>query len=68
MVIRKNRIEKGRREEFMGSNPHSKGDVFSRSFIVFLESNDAKTITTIEIIKIILDIMYKIIIIYTKIF
>jgi hypothetical protein len=68
MVIRKNRIEKGSREEFMGSNPHSKGDVFSRSFIVFLESNDAKTITTIEIIKIILDIMYKIIIIYTKIF
>lgn len=28
---RKNRMEKGMREKFLGSNPHSKGDVFSRS-------------------------------------
>lgn len=31
IVIKKNRIEKGNREEFKGSKPHSKGDVFSRS-------------------------------------
>jgi hypothetical protein len=66
IVIRKNRIEKGNREEFIGSNPHSKGEVFSRSFIVFLERSEAKVITTIEIIKMINDIKYKVIIIYTK--
>ncbi len=31
IVIKKNRIEKGIRDEFIGSNPHSKGDDFSRS-------------------------------------
>lgn len=31
MAIKKNRNEKGIREELNGSNPHSKGDVFSRS-------------------------------------
>jgi hypothetical protein len=30
---RKNRVENGIREDLFGSNPHSKGDVFSRSFI-----------------------------------
>jgi len=29
MAIKKNRIEKGDREEFKGLNPHSKGEVFS---------------------------------------
>jgi hypothetical protein len=66
MVIKKNRIEKGNREEFIGSNPHSKGDVFSRSFVVFFANKEAKYITTIEIIIIIKDIKYKFIIIYTK--
>lgn len=68
IVIRKNRMEKGNREEFIGSNPHSKGDVFSRSFKDFLERIDAKYITTIAMIKIIIDIIYKVIITYTKIF
>lgn len=31
IVIKKNRIENGIREEFIGSNPHSKGEDFSRS-------------------------------------
>jgi hypothetical protein len=31
IAIKKNRIEKGIREELMGLNPHSKGDVFSCS-------------------------------------
>lgn len=30
-------MENGIREEFFGSKPHSKGEVFSRSKIVFLE-------------------------------
>jgi hypothetical protein len=31
MARRKNRREKGSRAEFFGSNPHSNGEVFSRS-------------------------------------
>lgn len=31
IAIKKNRKEKGNRDEFSGSNPHSKGDIFSRS-------------------------------------
>lgn len=34
MANRKNRIENGKRAEFLGSNPHSKGDDFSRSITV----------------------------------
>ena len=34
-VIIKNRKEKGVRDFFMGVNPHSKGVIFSRSFIDF---------------------------------
>jgi len=35
-AIRKNRRENGRRADPLGSNPHSKGEFFSRSEIVFL--------------------------------
>ena len=31
IVIKKNRSENGIREELLGSNPHSKGEFFSRS-------------------------------------
>lgn len=34
-AIKKNCKEKGIREEELGSNPHSKGDLFSRSIIIF---------------------------------
>lgn len=34
-AIRKNRDENGSRAEFLGSNPHSKGDLFSRSSLFF---------------------------------
>ena len=34
-AIRKNRDEKGSRAEFFGSNPHSNGDLFSRSSLFF---------------------------------
>lgn len=68
IVIKKNRIEKGRRDEFIGSNPHSNGDVFSRSFNDFLDNRDANNITIIVIIKIVIAIIYKVKIIYTKLF
>jgi hypothetical protein len=66
IVIKKNRIENGIREEFIGSNPHSNGEVFSRSFKDFFDNNLAKYITIIAIIKIISLIKYKVMIIYTK--
>lgn len=68
IVIKKNRIEKGNREEFITSNPHSKGDVFSRSFNDFFERIEARYITIIATIIIIKAIKYKVKIIYTKIF
>ena len=34
-AIKKNRDEKGSRAEFFGSNPHSNGDLFSRSSFIF---------------------------------
>lgn len=36
-AIRKNRDENGSRAEFLGSNPHSNGDLFSRSSFIFFE-------------------------------
>jgi hypothetical protein len=36
-AIRKNRDENGIRAEFFGSNPHSNGDLFSRSSFIFFE-------------------------------
>ena len=36
-IIKKNRIENGLRRVDVGSNPHSNGDIFSRTIINFLE-------------------------------
>lgn len=66
IVIKKNRKEKGIRDDDFGSNPHSKGDLFSRSVIDFLDKNEAKNIITIEIIMIIDEIKKIIKIIYIK--
>lgn len=67
IVIKKNRKENGSREDDFGSNPHSNGDLFSRSTRVFFLKIEAKIITiklmiiiTIEI-KIIERIIYTII-------
>lgn len=46
----KNRIEKGIRALFLGSNPHSNGDVFSRSFTVRILSILASKNTTEAIV------------------
>ena len=59
IVIKKNRKEKGSRDEDLGSNPHSNGEFFSRSAKDFFERIEAKNITIIEII-IIIDAIEKI--------
>lgn len=50
IVIRKNRKEKGSRDDDFGSNPHSNGEHFSRSASDFFDKIEASNITTIEII------------------
>ena len=61
-AIRKNRKEKGNRALPLGSNPHSKGEFFSRSVIVFLARIEDRIITTdlinrIKIVRIIVNII-----------
>lgn len=52
IVIKKNRREKGNRDEDFGSNPHSKGELFSRSDRDFFERIEASNITILDKIKI----------------
>lgn len=52
-AIRKNWSEKGIRADLLGSNPHSKGDLFSRSINLFLEIIEEIIIKIIEIKKMI---------------
>ena len=52
-AIKKNRREKGSRADPLGSNPHSNGEFFSRSEIVFLAKVDETVMTIIEIISVI---------------
>lgn len=47
-AIRKNRNENGKRALDLGSNPHSKGDLFSRSSICFFESKVANIIIIVD--------------------
>lgn len=49
IVIKKNRNEKGKREDDFGSNPHSKGEHFSRSIKVFFDKIEARSITALAI-------------------
>ena len=65
-AIKKNRREKGNRAVPFGSKPHSNGEFFSRSEMVFFDSKEAIPITTIEIIKIIITAEDKIIIVFSK--
>lgn len=66
IAIRKNRIEKGRRDEFIGLNPHSNGESFSRSEIFFFPKIVDRAITINAIIKITQAIINKFKIIYIK--
>lgn len=51
IAIKKNRIEKGVRDDFIGLNPHSKGALFSRFNLVFRAKIEDSHITITEIIK-----------------
>lgn len=48
IVIKKNRKEKGKREGFKGSNPHSKGESFSWSSKVLWDKRVAKKFRIID--------------------
>ena len=52
---RKNRVENGIRAEFIGSNPHSKGEIFSRSVEDRINKNEANIRIIIGIITEIID-------------
>lgn len=57
-AIKKNCDEKGIRDEFFGSNPHSNGDIFSRSINDFLLINTHNIMITIDrIVALITDII-----------
>lgn len=43
---KKNRKEKGSRADLIGSKPHSKGDLFSRSLKARLDKTQPRVITT----------------------
>lgn len=66
-AIRKNWSEKGIRAEDFGSNPHSNGDLFSRSINVFFEMILARSIMIILMAKIITEMIVIMNIIYTNI-
>lgn len=68
IAIKKNRIEKGSREEFNGLNPHSKGESFSRSCFFFRARRVDRIITIIEMAIITIAIRDRFKIIYIKIF
>lgn len=46
-AIKKNRSENGRRLGLLGSNPHSNGDGFSRSWIAFLQMAELMIISAV---------------------
>lgn len=51
-AIRKNRRENGIRADPLGSNPHSNGEFFSRSLIVFFEMTDEMIIRILAMMKV----------------
>jgi hypothetical protein len=65
-AIKKNRKEKGKRDDLLGSKPHSKGDLFSRSIMVFFDKIEASAMTTLTIIPRTKAIIEIIIITYSK--
>lgn len=54
IAIKKKCKEKGSRDELNGSNPHSNGEFFSRSLIIFFDKLVARIITIKAIIIIIM--------------
>jgi len=50
-LIKKNRRENGSRASEFGSNPHSKGEAFSRLNLTFFAKTSERTSTIVEIKK-----------------
>jgi hypothetical protein len=63
-AIRKNRDENGRRAEFLGSNPHSNGDLFSRSSLFLFEISVVNIMMVVDKVIVIIAVVVIIIIIY----
>jgi hypothetical protein len=53
-AMRKNRSENGNRADLFGSNPHSNGELFSRSSMFFFDSIDVKIIMTVVSVRVII--------------
>jgi hypothetical protein len=68
IAIIKNRKEKGKRDDSEGSNPHSYGDLFSRSINAFFDNKDASNITIAAIINTIVAMIVVEKITYTKLY
>lgn len=66
-AIKKKRSENGNRAVPFGSKPHSNGEFFSRSEIVFFDRREAISITNVEIKRIIPIIKAKMIIVFSKV-
>jgi hypothetical protein len=66
-AIKKNRREKGSRADLFGSNPHSNGELFSRSSIIFFESSVVNIMIINERTNDIVNMVVIIIIIYSAI-
>ena len=66
-AIRKKRSENGNRAVPLGSKPHSNGEFFSRSEIVFFDRREAINITNVEINRIIATIKLKMTIVFSKV-
>ena len=58
MAIRKNRRENGRRADPLGSNPHSKGELFSRSANAGEARKEDKSIIRVAIDTTIITVRY----------
>ena len=63
-AIRKKRDENGSRAEFFGSKPHSNGDLFSRSSLIFFEISVVNNIMAEDNRMVNIDAVIIIIIIY----
>jgi hypothetical protein len=50
-AIKKNRSENGNRAELLGSNPHSNGELFSRSSIIFFEIREVMIIMIVVSVR-----------------
>jgi hypothetical protein len=63
-AIRKNRNENGNRADFLGSNPHSKGDLFFSSSVSFFDSSDVISIMIIDRSRATADVIIIVVIVY----